>query len=119
MITDNEEAKEEIIIGNGITTSDLIIKSEFQPHSMWLIRQSAVAVISASKLHKTEQAWKDWRKQKQPIDDWFSYHGTGKKGGRWLLQRRHMVHPIAENPTAMRIWSDMDAAPDGGIRRIL
>ena len=33
-IIGNEQAKEEIITGNGMTTSDLISKSEFQPHSM-------------------------------------------------------------------------------------
>ena len=34
MITGNEQAKEEIITGNGNTTSDLILKSKLQPHSM-------------------------------------------------------------------------------------
>jgi hypothetical protein len=82
MIIDNEQAKEEIITGNGMTTSDLISKSEFQPHSNKLNTQSAVALIGASKVHKTEQAGMNARKQKQPIDHCLRYHVTGRKGCR-------------------------------------
>jgi hypothetical protein len=34
LIIGNEQVKEEIITGNGSTTSDLIINSKLQPHSM-------------------------------------------------------------------------------------
>jgi hypothetical protein len=68
--------------GNGMTTSDLISKSEFQLHSNKLNKQSAVALIDASKVHKTEQAGINARKHKQPIDHCLRYHVTGRKGCR-------------------------------------